>query len=125
MNENQLAEFLTKAVAIYNDRRSLRLAPELMTDAIRALDAPKVLSVRAIAAIVGAEYHTVVEVIGRDAKRPRGKLNPAHIPTLGYLLSMKKTFGQEVSFMLKDGTSMSMMATLTNISPATLYRWRT
>lgn len=124
MTDDELAQFLTKAAAIYYDRRSLRLLPVLLDETIRELDSVHLLSLKAISAIVGCDEQHALEAAGPDAHRPRGKLNPAHIPTLGYMLSFKRPVAQEIPAMLKAGTSLSTIASLTNISQATLYRWR-
>ena len=124
MGDDELAVFLTKAAAIYYDRRSLLLAPQLMDDAIRELAAPNLLSTQAISAIVGAKESRVARVLGTDARRPRGKLNPSHISMMGYVLSLGRVNQVLVNLMLNNGTSLSTISALTNVSQATLYRWR-
>jgi len=124
MTDDELALYLTKAAAIYYDRRHLALAVPAQNDAIRELDEPKVLSVQAISAIVGCGEARVRKVLGGDTRRARGKLNPDHLTMIGYLLSQGRVNRVLVGTMLNNGTSLSTIASLTNISQATLYRWR-
>lgn len=124
MTDDELADFLTKGAAYYNERRTLVYDPMLTGIAIRELAVPNLLSIKAIAAIVGCSEHAVLKSLGPDASRPRGKLNPAHIPFLGYLLSTREIATTTLNYMLDHGTSLSTIADLTNVSQATLYRWR-
>jgi hypothetical protein len=122
MIDDELALFLTKAAAIYYDRRHLALVPQARDEAIRALDVPKLLSKQAISAIVGCGETHVGKVLG--GARPRGKLNPDHLSMLGYVLSQGRASQALIKEMTDNGTSLSMIAALTNVSQATLYRWR-
>lgn len=125
MSEDQLAQLLVKAAHTFNERNLLKIHPHLQEKAVKELHSYGVLSINALAAIVGCtEYRVRAALEGQALPEARGKLNPTHIPTLGYMLSIKKNVGQSVAYMVKHGTSISTIEALTGISRATLNRWR-
>lgn len=124
MTKDELANFLVKIANIYNNHRYNAIDSRLQDAAIEEIHSYKVLSARAIAAIVGCGEARVVAVLGRDASRARGKLNPQHISWLAYALSLHKITPDNLRMMLNGGTSISTIQSLTGISRATLNRWR-
>jgi hypothetical protein len=119
------ARLLVKAADCFNERQKLALAPQLQMEAIRELHSFGVLSIKAMAAIVGCtEYRTESALAGGTRPRARGLLNPKHIPWLGYVLSTRKLAPVTLRQLIQEGTSISTIADLTLISEATLHRWR-
>lgn len=123
MSDDELADLLARAYAAYQRREFIALDGS-QRELIQEIGSRRVLSNKALAAIFGCTEYRVEQAIGTDASRPRGKLNPSHIPTIAYMLSMKREVGQAVSYMVEHGTSLSTIADLTNISRITLNRWR-
>jgi hypothetical protein len=124
VTEDELANLLTLAVSIYNRRSALSAVTPMQEAAMQELHSYGVLSVIAIAAIVGAKESHARRVLGRDAGWPRGKLNPEHIPWLGYAVSQRKIKPDTLRKMLSNGTSISTIENLTGIPRSNLNRWR-
>lgn len=124
MSDNELAALLVKCAAVYFDRRTLQHSKSVFEETVKELDSYGVLSLRAIAAIVGVESATVRRIVGAKSGRLRGMLNPAYLGYIGLLLSQKKLVPELYEELLAHGTSISTIANLTNVSEATLYRWR-
>ena len=126
MNDaEQVAKLLVKAANTFNEQRFLRLAPELQESAVRELHSFGILSIKALAAIVGCTEYRVHEAIkGTEPPKARGKLNPRHIAWLAYALSFHKLSQSTLRELIRDGTSLSTIEDLTCIPRATLNRWR-
>jgi AraC-like DNA-binding protein len=122
---HELADLLAKAMATYNRRDTLALDPASLRKRCRMLNEPGVLSLGAIATIVGISMFRVEQAIsGMPRPKARGHLNPRHIPLLSYTLSLGKINKDWLEQMVAEGTSLSTIASLTNISESTLYRRR-
>lgn len=122
-DEAILADLMAKAMATYRRRAVLALDPQGQRARCRVLNEPGILSINAIAAIVGiTPYRVETAIHGMARPKARGHLNPSHIPWLSYTLSFGKVNTEWLNAMLKGGTSLSTIADLTNISEATLYR---
>lgn len=123
LDKNELAMLIVLARGAY-------LNKERLTDAeIDALctqfNASGVLSISAIASLLGVSFYRVDKALeGQPRPDKRGQLNPAHLPWLGYMLSLGKVNDLWLISMLSDGTSLSTVSDLTLISEATLYRRR-
>lgn len=122
--ETELAELMVKARSIHDRQTVLSLDKDSQDEACRELNTG-VLSLTAIAAVVGVSQYRVEKAI-RGMPRPltRGHLNPEHLPWLAYGLSQGDVKGFWVRAMLDGGTSMSTIEDLTLISKTTLYRRR-
>lgn len=92
--------------------------------AIRKLNKPRVLSVRAIAAITGSTVYAVKKAIGTGSHpEARGALNPQHLAKLGLVLAgTEEATPGLIKALVHEGTSVSTISDLTNISRSTLYR---
>jgi hypothetical protein len=124
VTEDELANLLALSASLYYRSNALGAVPELQAEAMKELHSYGVLSVAAIAAIVGATQAHGIKVLGRDSSWPRGKLNPEHIAWLGYAVSQRKIKPDTLRKMLKGGTSISTIEDLTGISRSNLNRWR-
>lgn len=109
--------------------RGAALSHHRMTDGevdqtIRTLNAWGLLSTSALARLLGVSSYHVEHVVGTSTTRPRGKLNPNHLPWLGYMVSSGKVNPIWLELMLDEGTSLSTISDLTDISESTLHRHR-
>lgn len=120
-DKNELAELIVLARGAFINREKLTVAE--VDTYCRNLNAYGVLSISAIASLLGVSFYRVEKALeGHPRPDKRGQLNPAHLPWLGYMLSLGKVNDLWLNTMLKDGTSLSTVSDLTAISEATLYR---
>lgn len=122
-DKDTLAELITLAGAAYRKRDLLSLDRDWQDEKIRQLNRFGVLSIGAIASILGVSLYRVRKALGpRTRSSLRGQLNPAHLSMLGYALSAADISPEWVHEMTEHGTSISTISDLTQISEATLYR---
>lgn len=120
-DRNELAQLIAKA-------RGAGILVHKMTEAekddkIAELNSYGVLSISALASVLGVSHYRIERVIGKgNHPTTRGNLNPAHLPWLGYMVSSGKVNPVWLEAMLTEGTSLSTISDLTGISEATLYR---
>ena len=121
---NEMARMLASAAGYHNRHDHLALDPARMVAAHRDLNSYGVLSLRAIASITHTT-RTRVERSLEGLPRPaaRGKLNPAHLSWLAYMLDGKSRRSW-VYAMVNGNTSISTIADITGISRSTLERGR-
>lgn len=122
MNKNTIAHLLAACAGYYNGRAHLALDEARQVAAVRALNSYGVLSVAAMASVVGcSEYRVGQALSGLPRPRARGKLNPEHLPWLAYMQD-GEVRDNWLECMLREGTSISTIADLTGISRSTLVR---
>lgn len=121
---DHLAELLALSAAIYRERSDHATFDSLIdVERCQRLNAYCVLSLAAISAIVGVSKYKVEKYTnGQNRPATRGRLNPNHLAMLAYMLSDGKVRHEWLAKMLSEGTSISTISDLTNISEATLYR---
>lgn len=92
---------------------------------VRDLNAPGILSTRAIAAIVRRTPETVKKYFypGQRSSGRRGTLNPRHLSILLMGLEHGRLKPHLVKLMIEDGTDLTAISALTNIEPEVL-RWQ-
>lgn len=119
-DRDELAQFIAtcRGAAIMH----FKMTPVEVDQKILALDAWGLLSASALAGLLNVSVYHVEKVAGTSTTRPRGKLNPTHLPWLGYMVSSGKVNPIWLEEMLSEGTSLSTISDLTGISEATLYR---
>lgn len=116
---------LAHAAADFGKHEVIALDPEVQRERCRKLNSYGVLSLSALAAIYDISTYKVEKYIkGQPRPKARGKLNPHHLPQLGYALSLGKINHIWLTQMLNGGTSISTISDLTHISEATLNRRR-
>lgn len=119
-----MAQLLTLAAGAYNRRDHLAINEARQVAACRELNAFGVLSLRAIASIVGCNLYRAEQALkGLTKPTARGKLNPEHLPWLAYMLD-GKVRDNWLRAMLREGTSISTIEDITGISRSTLNRRR-
>lgn len=120
LSKDELAQLIAAArgAAIMH----YKMTPAEIDNKIVELNRPGLLSVSALAALLGVSNYRVETVLGSDRPTTRGKLNPAHLPWLSYMVSSGKVNSIWLTEMLDGGTSISTISDLTGISEATLYR---
>lgn len=115
---------LSKALAVYN-RPTRNLDKEADRQDCRALNAYGVLSLSAIASVVGISMYKAEKYLaGMEVPTTRGHLNPEHLTMLMYAHSSGKVSKLWLDEMLDGGTSLITVSSLTNISESTLRRTR-
>lgn len=120
-DKNELAELIVLARGAYLNQE--KLSPAEIDTYCTQLNAYGVLSISAIASLLGVTFYRVEKALeGQSRPEKRGQLNPAHLPWLAYMLSLGKVNDLWLNLMLKAGTSLSTVSDLTGISEATLYR---
>lgn len=118
-----LADLLVRAMSCYNRRNVWGLDVIVQYEKIRMLNEYGILSLPALCAIFDtSSYHVERALRGMPRPTARGQLNPRHIPWLAYMLSNGKVRDEWLKLMLKEGTSLSTISELTNISESTLHR---
>lgn len=123
MDESELAGFLALLAGIHNHRKTNNLSPEVRGERCRQINRYGILSLSAIAAVVGCSvWQARQDIKGMINPLARGTLNPQHISMLAYVLSTGKIRPAWVRIFREEGTSMSTVADLTGISESTLYR---
>lgn len=121
--KDELAEFIAMcrgAAIMHHKMTEVEVDRKLLT-----LNAWDLLSTSALAALLDVSPYHVEKVVGTSTTRPRGKLNPTHLPWLGYMVSSGKVNPIWLHEMLSEGTSLSTISDLTGISEATIYRSKT
>lgn len=123
--ETKRAELLALAAGLYSRKDVLDFDPEWRGAEIRKLHAYGLLSLSAMAEIVGTTVYRVEQAI-HTLPRPeqRGKLNPAHLSLLAYSIRFGRVNKEWLESMLEEGTSLSTIVELTGISRSTLSRLR-
>lgn len=122
MDKNTTAHLLAACAGYYNSRDHLALDEARQVAAVRALNSYGVLSISAMASVVGcSEYRVGQALKGLPRPRARGKLNPEHLPWLAYMQDgeIRKNW---LDCMVREGTSISTIVDLTGISRSTLVR---
>jgi hypothetical protein len=123
MDNDTLADLLVVAKSIYDKQEFLSLEKGLQDEAVRRLNAYGVLSLAAIGAVVGVSTYRVEQaLVGAEKPISRGRLNPAHISMLSYMLSLGTANRAWINKMLEEGTSASTITELTGVSRSTIYR---
>lgn len=111
-------------MAVYN-RPTRNLDKQADRQDCRALNAYGVLSLSAIASVVGVSMYKAEKYLeGMDIPTTRGHLNPEHLSMLMYAHSSGKISKLWLDEILENGTSLITVSQLTNISEATLRRTR-
>ncbi len=114
---------LMAAKSAYQNRLFNELDKSLQVAAVRKLNSFGVLSIAAIAAVVGTTKSRVRKAVGPNRPEARGKLNPAHLDYLTYLLTgSRKAATEWIKDMVEHGTSVNTIADLTLMSRTTIYR---
>lgn len=125
MDETQLAAFLALLAGIHSHKKTNNLSPEVRGERCRQINRYGILSLSAIAAVVGCSvWQAEQAIVGMPRPKARGTLNPQHISMLAYVLSTGKVRPAWVRIFLDEGTSMSTVSDLTGISASTLFRHR-
>lgn len=123
MDKAAVADLLATASGIYHKQHLNTLDDGLQEAACRKLNSYGMLSLQAIASVVGCNLYRVERgIVGQERPQARGHLNPAHLPWLGYMLSSGKANNGWVKAMYREGTSLSTMEDLTGISRQTFRR---
>lgn len=125
IDKDELANFLVILNAIYQHQDTNNLDALTRGERCRQINRWGILSLRAIASVVGCSVWQVEKSI-KGMKKPnaRGQLNPQHLSMLAYMLSRGKVNDDWLALMLGEGTSLSTITDLTGIPESTLQRHR-
>ena len=124
-DRDELAHFLVVLNSIHLHKDTNNLDAATRGERCRQINSWGILSLRAIASVVGCSIYQVERAL-TGAKKPkaRGALNPLHLSMLGYMVSSGRVNTEWLEYMLDNGTSLSTIADLTGIAESTLYRHR-
>lgn len=124
-DKDKLADFLVILNSVYLHTDTNNLNSTIRGERCRQLHRYGVLSLQAIASVVGCSVWQVERaIVGMPKPKARGKLNPRHLTMLGYMLSKGRVNPLWLGIMLEEGTSLSTIADLTGIAESTLRRHR-
>lgn len=124
-DKDTLAHFLVLCNRIYQHSDTNNLNVAVRGERCRELNRYGILSLRAIASVVGCSVWQVEQaIVGMPRPKARGKLNPSHLTMLAYSLSNGKVWPTYLQHMLAEGTSISTISDLTGIAESTLQRHR-
>lgn len=125
IDKDELAHFLIVLSNIYLHKETNNLNATIRGERCRQINRWGILSLRAIASVVGCSPWQVEQAIkGMPKPTSRGTLNPSHLSMLGYMLSNGRVRLDWLGIMLEDGTSLSTISDLTGIAESTLQRHR-
>lgn len=120
-----LADFLVVLNNVYLHQDTNNLNTAVRGERCRQLNRYGILSLRAIASVVGCSVWQVEQaIVGMPKPTARGKLNPRHLSMLAYTLSVGRIRTTWLKLMLEEGTSISTISDLTGIAESTLQRHR-
>jgi hypothetical protein len=124
VDKEELAELLLYAVSVYRKHDLYAMSKDLQDEIIVKLNSYGVLNVSSIGAIVGVSKYRVERALEHEGWRSptRGRLNPAHLTMLINCLANHDIPARWVELMTHDGTDISIIADLTNISEKTIRR---
>lgn len=124
-DKDELANFLVILNSVYLHTDTNNLNSAIRGERCRQLNRYGILSLRAIASVVGCSVWQVEQdIAGMPRPKARGKLNPQHLTMLAYSLSRGRVTPMWLQHMLAEGTSLSTISDLTGIAESTLQRHR-
>lgn len=125
IDKDELASFLVILNSVYQHTDTNNLNSAIRGERCRQLHRFGILSLSAIASVVGCSPWQVEQaIVGMPKPKARGKLNPKHLTMLSYMLSRGKVNPLWLRIMLEEGTNLSTISDLAGIPESTLQRHR-